>query len=252
MENIKLIIDEGKDNLKQDNLVHICKYRYTFMKSVTTTEQEISIFQSIFRFIKDNYCAGVKIVGGIEHYTKGFIAAKHHLHIHFYTKDKGDTIRKGLARAMPEHFIGRLQCAKMEVLARDEDKLFRYPLKQQKNESKVHAQWLGFTKEEIQTLRDVAYECWLQGAEIHINKLEKKIERNSEDRLFAHLDKKQELEKFTSYHEVIKYSMIYFAEYETVFNRQTIIGYTDKWMLLREVITYQRYIEMNEIKNYNL
>lgn len=250
MENIILTINEARENLESDNLLHFCKYRYTFLRDVQQVDEQKKIFDYIWRFIDEHYNHGKKMVGGIEHFTKGFVAAKPHIHIHFATRSSGDTIRKGLMRHFPEYYIGRCQSATMEVICNDDEKFYRYPLKQQKNESKVAAKAKGFDKEKIAQLTDVAYDCWLASAQVYINKLEKKAERTSEDRLFAVLDAQHELEPFHSYRKLISVALAYYIEHEPTYNRLTIIGYCDRWVLTREVMTHDDYLDLYNVPNF--
>lgn len=240
-------IDEASTNLSQTvDLPYYCKYRYTFHKD-HTLDQQIKIAKNIIKHISDKWLVDKKIVAGIEHYTKGMLATKPHLHIHFVTKTKSDTIRKGLLHSQNLQ-AGRCQCVKNEVLVQV-DKFFRYPLKQQKGESKKWFSFAGFEKDEVQIMLDVAYECWIQSAQISINKMEKKIERTSEDRLFYVLDKYYETETPANLHDVIKVSINYFIDNEPTFNYSTILGYTEKYLLSKNKITLSQYIKYKGTDN---
>lgn len=253
MENIILKINEARENIERENLLHYCTYRYTFLPNkggVQQVDEQKEIFDDIWRFIDQHYNHGEKMIGGIEHHTKGYIPAKPHIHIHFATRSTGDTIRHGLARHFPKYYTGRCQSASMDVITNDEDKFYRYPLKQQKGESKVAYKAKGFTKEKVEQMVDVAHECWIAAAQVFINKLEKKAERTSEDRLFNQLDAAHEVDPFGNYRKVLRFAMAYYLTHEPTFNRSTITGYVDKWVLKRSIMTYDEYMDLYNVPNF--
>jgi len=231
------------ENLSATNLPVYYKYRYTFPSKYDVDEQ-ISFTRLIVRFIKHHYSLGDKMTIGIEHYTKGMLPTKPHVHIHFMSRTKGDTIRKGLAREFPTEYIGRCQSCKAEVLV-DEPKFWRYPLKQQLNDTKVFASSSGFG-EEAKVMLETAYACWKQAAEITIGKMEKKEEKSSKERLFSYLDlHKSSLNKFS---DVYKFAYKYFVENENLLSVQTVDGYINIWLLKNEVISYDEFFQYHNPK----
>jgi len=125
-DNISFLIEEDEFKLPESqqiavelssqNLPVYYKYRYTFDRDTQSLEHQISFSKSIITWIKKHYLLGDKITAGIEHYTKGMLPAKAHLHIHFVSRSKADTIRKGLSYNWPESFVGRCQSCKAEVI----------------------------------------------------------------------------------------------------------------------------------------
>lgn len=226
LENIVMSVTE---NLSKNNLPVYYKYRYTFDKE----EQDISSQQQkcyrLVNYIKQHYLIGSKITAGVEHYTKGMMVAKPHCHIHFCSKHTSDTIRKGLSRQY--EMIGRVQSCKAEVIV-DEDKFFRYPLKQQMNETAVYKIITGFTKEQSSVMTEVAYACWKQSAEIYVGKIEKKLERTSKERLYVYLDSLDFA--FESRKQVCCFSYQYFAENEDNLCIKTVDGYVNIYLLLKK------------------
>lgn len=248
MENIVMTITEMNDNLDDTrDLPVYYKYRYTFDKD-TDVEAQKKRATEMIKVIKERYMCSPLYTAGIEHYTKGMVSCKPHLHIHFISKKSSNTIRKGLA--LEFNLIGRCQACKAEVIV-DEDKFFRYPLKQQKNNTYIKC-WSSFPKEESQMMIDVAYACWIQAAEIAVGKLEKKVERTSEDRLFLRLDKYFELEDPKDYNSILKFALMYYAEHEPCFNYTTIVGYVDKYLIKHEKMSLDRYLLMKGASNFDL
>lgn len=247
-ESIKLDIQEINKNLieAKQQLPMFLKYRYTFPADYDKPAQ-IKLAKEIVRIIKERYMCSSTFTAGIEHYTKGMITAKPHLHVHFISKTPTNTIRKGLATEF--NFIGRCQGCIPEVMV-NEDKFFRYPFKQQKNETRV---WIdsSFDLDTIKTMIEIAYAAWIQSAEIAVGKLEAKILRTSEDRLFQVLDNLFLTEPKT-YNEVVTEACIYFAHHEQSFNYTTIIGYVDKYLIKYSKISTKKFLEMKGTIDFQL
>lgn len=187
------------------------------------------------------------MTASIEHFTKGKLQTKPHIHIHFISKRPSNTIRKGIANHF--EFIGRCQCCKPEPIV-EITKFFKYPLKQQKNDTKV-AYHSTFHEEETKQMIDSAYDVWLTSGEVLVNKLEKKIERTSEDRLFNALDLQySNTNPPSSYHEVLSTAILYYANYEQSFNYTTIVGYVDKYLISRKIISTTKYLNMKGTPDY--
>lgn len=238
-------IEEACANLNADNLPIYYKYRYTFNKDEQDLESQKCKFKLIYNFIRSHYLIGDRIVGGIEHYTKGMVAAKPHLHIHFISKSKSDTIRKGLGREY--NMIGRCQSCKAEVIV-DESKFWRYPLKQQDGDTARYMSASGFIKEDLLLMKDIAFACWKQSAEIAVLKVEKKLERSTRERLFSYFDG---LDYFSIQNKdlvTLKQSYIlayqYYAENEESVCVKTIDGYVNQYCLVKGYITYDKFYEL--------
>lgn len=236
-------IAEANANLTEGNLPAYYKYRYTFSKIEQDLEEQKNILRYFVNFIKSHYLLGDRIVGGIEHYTKGMVKTKPHIHIHFMSKSKSDTIRKGLMREY--NLVGRCQSCKAEVIV-DETKFWRYALKQQAGDTMRGMLVSGFSKEEAKSMIDVAYACWKQSAEIAVGKVEKKLERSSKDRLFSYLDN---LDDISGLIQKAKHSFVeircaayeYYVEHEESFCAKTIDGYVDMYLLKGGHLSYKEY-----------
>lgn len=249
IENIKTTISEISSGIEdQVSIPVFYKYRYTFDKS-TSLDEQISLAKNIIKLIKERYACDNRLTAGIEHFTKGKLETKPHLHVHFISKKNSNTIRKGLA--LEFNFIGRCQCCKAETIV-NEDKFFRYPLKQQKNDTFRWGHAAGFTQDEKLIMVDVAYSIWIVSAEVAVEKLQKKIERNSEDRLFHVLDNLFSVDPPTTYYGVMSIAMRYYADNEPTFNYQTIVGYVDKYLILRGIIMITQYLKIKDCKDFSL
>lgn len=229
-------VEEASSNLSTGNLPIYYKYRYTFPSNADWSDlhDRINRFKNIFNFIKSRYSIG-NIVGGMEEYTKGMVSTKPHIHIHFMSKHNSDTIRKALMREF--EMIGRCQCCKAEVIINDVNKFFRYPLKQQKNETKKYYLYSGFSQQEIEVMIDIAYECWRQCAEIAVHKIEKKLEKTARDRLFCYLDNLPFVFKNIKQSYCIAYQ--YFVENEETLCLKTVNAYMNIYLAKNKHITYE-------------
>lgn len=234
-------IKEATANLVENNLPVYYKYRYTFPSTDwEDLRDRKNRFENIFNYIKEHYSTGTQIVGGMEEYTKGMVATKPHIHIHFISKHKSDTIRKGLMREF--NMIGRCQCCKPEVIV-DTAKFWRYPLKQQKEQTKKHFKVIGFDALTVGVMIDVAYSCWKQAAEIAVNKVEKKLERTSKERLFAYLD--DLLIDFKSIKQVCCMAYCYFQEHEESVCVRTIDAYVNLYILKKGYLSYEEFYDLS-------
>lgn len=233
---IELEIQEMNDNLSKDCLPVYYKYRYTFTSDEDTIQKQIEMTKRLLMWIKDHYLLGDKIVAGVEHYTKGMLPAKPHVHIHFMSRKSSDTIRKGIAHRFD--LIGKCQSCKPEVLV-DEAKFWRYPLKQQQGDTEKYYNVKGFDADETKNMIEISYACWKQSAEILVNKLEKKLERSTKDRLFTYLDTLSEKSEKT----LVRAAYEYYVENEDTFNVTTVNGYIHIYLLKNKIVSYQDFID---------
>lgn len=223
-------LGKATKQLVEDNLPVFYKYRYTFSDDwKDDLKSQILRVKRIAEHIKSHWMYGDKMTVGLEHFTKGMLVTKPHVHIHFMSKHSSDTIRKGLAYSF--ELIGRCQSCKAEVLV-DELKYWRYPLKQQSGETKRFCQVFGFSNEK--EMIDVAYACWKQSAEVYVAKAEKKLERTSKDRLFVYLDTQQ----LSLEHDIVMAAYKYYVEYEDNFCVKTVNGYVHIYLLQKGILSY--------------
>lgn len=248
IENMKLDIQEMNSNITtaKEGLCIYYKYRYTFPKD-TEKDRQIIVAKDIINLIKKRYTCSPSVTAGIEHYTKGMVSAKPHLHVHFISKMPSNTIRKGLAQEFG--FIGRCQGCIPEIIV-NEDKFFRYPLKQQKGETKVFA-YSTFPVDKSLIMIEVAHTMWIQSAEIAVGKLEKRIERTSEDRLFQYLNMTFETPP-TTYHEVLSAACLYYVHNEQTFNYMTVLGYVDKYLIKTGILSMAGYLKLKGTGDFTI
>lgn len=235
-------MDEIEDNIEninfkvhEKNLPVYYKYRYTFDKEEQDKYTQETMTHQLVRIIRQKIMIGDKIVAGVEHYTKGMLTTKAHVHIHFISRIPADTIRRYIARKF--QLKGRCQSCKAEVLV-DEPKFWRYPLKQQKEETAVYKLAYGYTTTELDVMTDIAHACWKQSAQVLVDKLEKKLERSAKDRLFVYLDSLELA--FESIKQFCIKGYEYFAEHEDTLCIKTVDGYVNIYLLQKKYITAEQ------------
>lgn len=182
-----------------------------------------------------------KYTGGIEWFKRGLEDTKHHVHIHFVSRTKKDTIVKALKRSDTDEGSKLFHTNRCYALGREVDvqlhKFFRYPLKQQKGDTRKLVFYKGFDKPYLMSLRDEAYAVWLTSAEIQNKKNEKKEDSDQlSSRLYAHLDTKDTSSDIKIKIEIQKF---YIEIEDRPFNRTTALGYFYNYKIMRKKMTHE-------------
>ena len=154
---------------------------------------------------------------------------KPHIHIHFKSTSKKDTIVKSLKRhylAMyDETLVGNgLYSFKLCAFPESEDKFFRYPLKQQTFTLKGKHYCRGFTDEEIKTMSAVAHGSWVTSAECNNSKKDKRENTDTlYDRLLKNVTKKLDGKPLDSSHFYL--IVQFYKDEKRPINDSTMVGY---------------------------
>lgn len=248
-ENMKLIIEESDDEeiteikkteLSQCDIYY--KFRYTFLDDIDFREEK-SCVKLILGFLK-KFILCDKFTLGIEYFKSGMEDAKHHVHIHFVSRTKKDTIVKSLKRASAKEDLDLFhsnRCYSLGVEVNvNEDKFFRYPLKQQKGDTYKFVLYGNFiTKDRLVQLRDEAYAVWITACEIQNKKKEKKEDSDQlSDRLFCYLDKIDNLD--TDLKIKVGIQTFYIEEEKKPFNKATALGYFYNYKITRKRMTHEQ------------
>ena len=229
-----LDILEMKGRLTADNAPAYYKYRLTFSEEYSNLEDQKRLAKCIVQSLK-HYMLSVKYTAAIEHYTKCMAECKPHLHVHFMSNKSSDTIRKGLNKQF--NFKGRRPQACIAEILVDENKFWRYPLKQQTGSTFRWAKTEGFTEDEIKNMVLVSNQCWKQAAEVAIKKVEKREAQTTQDRLYDHLDTLQ----YIDFEELKVNALEWYVQACEVFNNNTLMNYLHFYILSRKHISYREY-----------
>lgn len=244
MNNIQFIIEDydevdpktfEKIQLSEADIYY--KFRYTFSDDYPTLDHQKVCTRDIVKRLKP-YFSSEYYTAGIEHFSEGMKDAKPHVHIHFVSRTKKDTIVKKLKRSTSDFEGNRCYSLKAEIIV-DKEKFYRYPLKQQKGQTQRYAMAGGFGPNDTMMMKDVAYGCWLTASEIANKKIEKKEDADQlVDRLFVYLDKCGQLDTDTQIK--IKIQQFYIEEEKKPFNKTTALGYFYNYKITRKKMTHEQ------------
>lgn len=245
-QNIEFIIEEIEEpevptefqncQLSQADIYY--KFRYTFSDEDVELNERRAVMKLIIHDLRRFMIDG-KYVAGIEKFTKGMVDAAAHCHIHFVSRTKKDTIRKWLKRHDESGIFHRNKCYALPVeVDVNCDKFWRYPLKQQKNDTAVLVLSEGFSVGQLRKWTDEAYAVWITACEVENKKIEKKENTDAlSDRLFVHLDK---LDKKDDISLKIGIQQFYIVEEQRPFNRTTALGYFYNYKIMRGLMTHEQ------------
>lgn len=189
----------------------------------------------------EKYSIG-KISGGLECRSKTGEVIKKHLHIHFQSDTVKDTIQSAFRNQLNQDGDTRkkssVYCLKAEVHI-DENKFYRYPLKEILNGKKNKLQIIkGFSEDEYLDLNKVAFEQRKIVYEVNQTKTSKKEDVGFVGRLHIELDKHQNLR---SHKEIFCEIVRFYIKDDKPCNKKQISDHAYLYMLKRELITPEEF-----------
>jgi len=244
MENIQFIIEEVEetpvsefDKIKLSHADIYYKFRYTFDDGrQANLDDQKTVTNEIIKMLRP-YMSSEYYTAGIEWFKSGMVDAKHHVHVHFISRTKKDTIVKKLKRSSDWFDGNRCYSLGIEVNV-DKEKFFRYPLKQQKGDTRKFTKCGGFDKETLITMRDCAYAVWLTAAEVMNKKIQKKEESDQLcDRLYVYLDNIGHMD--TDIKIKIAIQKFYIEQEKKPFNKTTALGYFYNYKIQKGKMTHE-------------
>ncbi len=220
------------------------KFRFTFTdQDKEHTYQgdlpKLKRWQRIAKLFLDHtvekYAFGNKAIGGIEFLNKLGEYTYAHFHLHFYSVSPRDTIAKQYRRILEDRFDDQesrgIKAFYLHATpTRDDDKFWRYPLKQGKDYKLTS----GFPYEKIDHMFQVAHDSWKIGQEVALAKNDK---RDSADTLFDRAREKIKKLNPQSKIEITKCFIEFYKEDSKPINRQIITGYVTLYQLHEGLIT---------------
>lgn len=181
---------------------------------------------------------------GVEEFKKGMLPTTPHVHIVFLSKDKKDTIRKGLIERTFDLMTGNKNYC-LKVIPHQHIKEYRYVLKQQKNETARYVQaspkMLEYLKGEydtdLQKMADEAYAVWLTACEVADKKENQDAENKGfQDRLFIYLNQQAPANDLELKISIQKF---YIVEEKKPFNKTTATGYFYNYKITAGMMTHE-------------
>lgn len=198
-----------------------------------------------FKEIIDNYALG-KIVGGLEVQNKLGEWTFPHVHFHFTSYTKKDTLVKQLKRIYhrlyDEALVGNKKYSCKIETDVNMERFFRYSLKQYEAIEPIieHNLCSGFTTSELEAFRKVAHAQYQLGIEVNQTKADKReIATTKFSRACLKLDK---IENPTKLDIALGIQEVYLND-ESPINNNTIAGYTLAYCLKRGIISKEKNAE---------
>jgi len=182
---------------------------------------------------------------GIEQLNKFGEKTKLHYHFNFFSDDKLETLRKNIIRKSTECEYklkgNKMYCLQAFPEPDDYNRWFRYCLKE-----KYSKKFKKFTKEEngptLEELQMMAKDERKQTVAANLKVRKKQLDKRTYfDKILKHLEEKDLKEHRHIYIEIAKY---YVKDGKPV-NPQTIKGYTNNYMLMKNLMTYDKFYDLN-------
>lgn len=230
-------------------MANYIKFRYTFLEekgSPKLTKQLIRIYINDYLKIFD----AKHLVVGFERKNNCGEETHPHIHIHFTTEKKIETIRKALTRKWKDEGEERtrasLYCLKQEDDVIDKNRFFRYPLKQGSQDfMEVNEYPEDF---DVSIERVLAMEHWNTSVEVNRQKLETVLSKESTfDKLVKYLDNLE----IKSYELVLKNVLNYYKENKLAMNIATMAGYSLTYCSINNLISDEVILKKMEDKIFN-
>lgn len=251
MENVILEIRENEETLGKTDSTIIppswLNLRLTLDTEISDQSSNYSHFykKSVMYLLEvvEPYVFQHRITCGLEFKNELGEFTYPHCHIAFQTLGDKGNIRRQLQRWYKKTFQEPLVGNKMYALSFctniDEERFFRYPLKQYDQLCpKIHKANPSFSLIELERMRAIANASWKIGREV-ANK--KKANREPNDTLFARithsLDKLKELDR-----QVVTLAILeFYIKENRAINNTTIVGYSRLYLLKKGLIDKSDY-----------
>lgn len=214
-------------------MTNFLKFRYDLAENET-------VLPVIYRLVKD----GNKIpsgILGIEDKNKYGELIKKHLHFHFMSEEKIETIRKRFNRSSdPEKKDSYSLCLEKDV--KDQNKFFRYPLKQYENIDNFNNNNIlipnGF---DIKIQHLLANEEWNKGKEILSRQRVKSDSRQTTYEKIIELIDNENI-KFSSIKEIEIYILEYYLKNNIPPKKAMIFDMSDGIAIKQNIISVYDYL----------
>ncbi len=233
------------------------KLRYTFtddlqIKEDTPAEEQDNIYKSqkqmlydIYQLLKE-YLHKDKLTSGIEYRGKTGQFVNNHIHFHFESNSKRDTIAKQFVRKMMEDMNDfRKKSSAYYLKAQSEvdyDKHYMYPLKEYdwKNTKKYNF-CKGIPLEELEILNIKAHSLRLKSYEVNEHKQTKREDVTFCEKFCTYLDKNTTASTYEGiYIELTEF----YKQQDKPPDHKQLSGNTYLYMLKKEIISNQDYYNL--------
>lgn len=205
-----------------------------FKKSVLKVVEEMS-----------RYCPTGRMTWGLEFLNKLGEYTYPHMHIAFQTTEKKDSVARQLKRWWLSQYAEKLSGNKMYALKIDtnidEERYFRYPLKEYDNlDLKLHRATPAFSLTELERMRGVANAQWKIGMEVANTKKDKREQSDTlYERMEHSLDKLEEISKVIVMLAILDF---YMNENRPI-NNNIMVGYGRLYLLKKGFLDKHQYAQ---------
>ena len=199
--------------------------------------------------IREKVTPDTDYVLGIEKLNKFGEITKKHYHFNFYSDDSKETLRKSIVRKSDELEYklkgNKMYCLQSFPEPDDYFRWFRYCMKE-----KYSKKFTRYTQEEgapsLDELEMMAKDERKQTVLANKKVREKQLDKRTYfDKIKKHLEKMDLKTEHDIYIEITKY---YVKDGKPV-NSQTIQGYTNNYMIMKNLMTYEEFYQINHKYN---
>lgn len=186
--------------------------------------------------IWDHFPVGIL---GVETKNKYGEEIKRHFHFHFVTNEKIETIRRRFTRSANKNEKDSYSMA-LEKDVKDENKFFRYPLKQYESKYNPDIRIKVPDNFDIDMQRLLAHEEWKKGTEILSRQRVKHDSRQTTyEKIISIIE--ENCVKFSNLKEIRMYILDYYLDNDLPPNRMKIVDMADGIAIKQGVIGKEEY-----------
>lgn len=222
--------------------------RYTFDKGSDTDISKCDMW-----FLKDikkvllPYIIDNTYIGGIENKNKLGEKTKKHIHFRFKSDTPVVTIRRQFVRRMIQDYNDHRKLNKNVYFLKaipeiDENKFWRYPLKQIKDKKGLKdCSIFSMSEDEADRLRETAHSTWKLGQEVNHSKIANKEPTTFIERAFHYV----EASGADTYSSIWKKLVEFYVLQDKPLDANRVKGYSYNYMIQNNLITIDEYYELN-------
>jgi len=247
-DNIKLSIQDTAENEYEGTESPFSAIPYKFRFTFSNQDKDLKcledkqfigrckmIWKALINKMSENgYFYLNKYTSGFEVLSKGE-PCRAHIHINFKSDQNKNsinrTIKRLLTKQFDEEYYGNSTYSFVpELTIKDEEKFFRYPLKQGLNLELCR----GFSKDKLTQMHEVAKDSYAISCQVHQQKMDKK---DNNDTMFLRALAKSKKNNDNSKRAISRTFVKHYREEQKPLNRSVIEGYVHLAMLELNIIT---------------
>lgn len=215
--------------------------RYTFADEYQKTDLQ---FLKYVQKVLDPYILDKTYIGSIEHKNKLGEDTKYHIHFRFKSVTPIPTIRRQFVRKIFQECNDNRKLGKniyymKAIVEIDDEKFWRYPLKQIKSENDLKTYSIS-NNLDAEKLRSIAYASWLTAQQVQHSKVANKEPTTFIERAYHYVDQSGESE----YEEVFCKLVEFYVLQDKPLESNRVKGYTYNYMIKKNYISVKEYYNL--------